>query len=148
METALQILVHSLAVSRMDLGHQLAEKERLLEDIARSYYGVELTALEKEIKATKDMIELEEQAVSVEAGRVYDGKDKNVHPAVKIKTFQKVDYNPGAMIAYAVEHDMPALLQLNKRNVTAFIKSGTGPWFVGIYPEDRVTIAKDLGDYV
>jgi hypothetical protein len=52
------------------------------------------------------------------------------------------------MLEYAIEHDMPALIQLNKSNANSFAKSVAAPEFVEEYTEDKATIAKDLSDYV
>ena len=72
--------------------------------------------------------------------------DKAPHPAVKIKDFTVLDYEPGAALDYARVY-IPRAVKLDKR---AFEKAARvlEPDFVKITQEPRATIARDLNKYL
>ena len=72
--------------------------------------------------------------------------DKQVHPAVQVKIYAILDYDPANALDYAREH-LPGALKLNKQ---AFEKAAKaiGLDFVTMDQEPRAVIAGDLSKYV
>lgn len=72
--------------------------------------------------------------------------DKAPHPAIKVKVYTVLDYEPADALDYAREH-LPKALKLDKR---AFERAARAiePDFVDFTDEPRATIARDLSKYL
>ena len=86
--------------------------------------------------------EVREQALGIyeETG------DKAPHPAVKVKMYTVLDYDPARAFDYAREH-LPQALKLNKKVFETAAK-GIELDFVDIVQEPRATITRDLSGYL
>jgi len=88
-----------------------------------------------------------EVAVRQEAMKVFtETGDKTPHPAVKVKMYTALDYDDGDALDYARVY-VPRAVKLDKR---AFEKAAKvlEPDFVTIWQEPRITIARDLNEYL
>jgi len=68
------------------------------------------------------------------------------HPAVKVKIYVLLDYEPADALDYAREH-LPAALKLDKRTFERAAKVVVMD-FVATRQEPRATIARDLSEYL
>ena len=78
--------------------------------------------------------------------RAYDvAGDKRVHPAVQVKMYAILDYDPANALNYAREH-LPGALKLNRQAFEKVAKVA-GLDFVTMDQEPRAVIAGDLSKY-
>lgn len=150
METNLQIIdstIKELANIKINQDYTKAEIERMELEISRTAlaHAVELA------KQTMAELKVEEQQARTTLDAAALGYHdmtglKDVHDAVKVKTFTLFEFDPGAMFDYAMAHRLAALLQLNKRTALAMAKTGNIS-FVDKVTEERVSVSKDLSKY-
>ena len=122
-----------------------------------------LAAYETELHTTQLWKALEERRASLQKARTAQSdleaevrkralaayeetSNKAPHPAVKVKVYTVLDYEPADALDYAREH-LPTALELIKR---AFEKAAKVLEldFVDFTDEPRATIARDLSEYL
>ena len=74
--------------------------------------------------------------------------EESPHPAIRYRNYKVVKCDDDEMLDWAIEHRMKSLLDLNKKAVTSFAKSGAAPEFVQVVNERRVTIDTDLSPWL
>ena len=139
-------------VSELALARQIeAECKAEVADIQAE---LEASALWKVLLERKAMLGAAQKAVNAQADCVRklaveaygETGDKQVHPAVQVKMYAILDYDPANALNYAREH-LPGALKLNRQ---AFEKAAKaiGLDFVTMDQEPRAVIAGDLSKYV
>jgi len=106
-----------------------------------------LTKKQERLKAAQAKVADAEQEVrSAALGWYETTSDKKPHPAVQVKLYTTLAYDPQAALDYACEH-LPKAIKLDKR---AFEKAAKAiePDFVAFAQEARATIARDLSEYL
>jgi len=116
-------------------------------ELAASDLGQQLAVMRENLKNATATASAVEQEVRDTATKIYDTLgEKTPHPAVKIKMYTVLDYDPQAALTFSAKH-LPKALRLNK---TVFERAAKimGPDFVTISQERRATIARDLSKYM
>lgn len=142
-------LIARLARARQIEAEYRSEVEELEAELAGTPAGRRLAEIKGKFLPTAcaDVGDAEE-AVRTAALDLYEsnGHHKQVHPAVTVKVFTHLEYDPEDAIRYAREH-LPQALKLDR---SAFEKAARvlEPKFVTVLEEPRATVARDLSAYV
>jgi len=123
-------------------------------EVADIQAELEASALWKALQERKALLRSASEAAEQQADYVRElalaayGKrgDKRVHPAVTIKTYTTLNYDPANALNYAREH-LPGALKLDVRAFEKVAKVA-GLDFVEIEQEPRATIARDMSKYL
>lgn len=99
------------------------------------------------LKTAKDHVAIAEAATRKQALSIYEETgDKAPHPAVPIKMYTVLDYEPADALDYAREH-LPKALKLVKRTFEKAARVLELD-FVDFTQEPHATIARDLSKYL
>jgi hypothetical protein len=147
----LQTLLHKLDYARLEL-HRFLEDEAdikigIAEMIAESQAGQALTGLQATIAATNDIVANLEADIRKLAVEMFDGENKQVHPAVGVGEYTVMEFDDDEALRYCVDHQMYSLLKLNVSAFTKAAKAGIFE-FVLETKQLRAKIASDLSQYL
>lgn len=118
------------------------------EELAQTFEYKRLQYMKEQLNVNEYEAKKHEDAIKRIAVDEFDGENKQPHPAIQIKTFTVVSYDDDVMKAWAIEHNHPAMLKLDKVAANKVAKGPTAPEFVSIKTEDRAQIKTDLSDYL
>ena len=146
-------LVTLLAHYRAELDAHKAELKERQAELDEILAALPIAQTMATIKEEVDVLAAEEQriyrALCIEAVNAYETThDKRPHPAVQIKLMTQVDYNEDKFKAWAIEHDLPGLLKLDKAAAKKVATGPTAPDFVTIGTYPQATVATDLSEYL
>ena len=148
MNEDMNVLVAAIAKGRQQIQDYKESAANVQAQIDESDLGSQLR-FAKELQAFHaDNIAALEDKLKTLALAEYDGENKQVHPAVMVKQFKVIDYDPEAMKEWAMVHQHPGLLNLNKAAANKVATGPTAPAFVVIEFEDRAQIKSDLSEYL
>ena len=136
-----------LARARQIVTEQEAALAEMTEELYASPLGLYLNKTREDLqkaKAAQSDAEIGVRAIGRNIFR--ETGDKMPHPAVKIKMYAALDYTDEDAIEYAREH-LPKALRLIKRTFEKAAKVLELD-FVTARKEPRVTIARDLSEYL
>lgn len=148
MNADMNVLVTAIAKGRQQLQDYKAAADKVQAQIDESDLGSQLRFVKELQASTSDSLAALESKLKTLALAEYDGENKQVHPAVMVKKFKVIDYAPEAMKLWAMEHNHPGLLSLNKTAANQVATGPTAPAFVVISFEDRAQIKSDLSEYL
>ena len=144
----LEQLTKQLANERADLRDQLAAIDGIMAEFEGTKLGKELALAKKLASINTTVIQDTEDDIKSLALASYDGTNKKLTDAVSIKTFTVVSYDQFEMKSWAIKHNHPAMLNLNKAACNKVAKGPTAPDFVTVEDEDRAQIKGDLSAWV
>lgn len=139
-------------VSELALAREIEAKCKA--DVADIQAELEASALWRVLTERKADLKAAQSTTSAQADYVRklgvaaygETGDKRVHPAVTVKVYTTLAYDPTDALDYARKH-LPGALKLDKRAFEKVAKVA-GLDFVEVDQEPRVTIARDLSQYI
>ncbi len=139
-------LIRRLAYDRKVEAEYRQEIAEIEAEIAASPLVKQLERARELLKVAQADVADSEEDVRKAALEAYqaDGS-KKPHPAVAVKVYTVLDYDPAQALDYARQH-LPQAVKLDKRMFEKVAKVADFP-FVDITTEPRVTIARDLTEY-
>ena len=138
-------LVVSLAQKRKQVAGQIDRVTQLKEILEKSQEWVMLQAAIDKLSLDK---EVANEAYQLLCDTSLDLGDKHPHPAVTIKDVTLVDYDEDEFKSWAIEHNHPGLLNLNKSAAKKVATGPTAPDFVTVTKEPKAYIKNDLSEYI
>lgn len=101
---------------------------------------------EREVEQYDVLHALEEQVHAAALHQFVETTEKKPHPAVQIKMFTRLDYDPERAKIYCMEH-VPAALKLDARAFEKVAKVLMLDWVESV-PYPRAQVAGDLSEYL
>ena len=107
-----------------------------------------LVELNKSLDTYKAEVKTKENAYREECVKQYKKDGTKVFAGGKIKMFDVITFVEADAKKYAIEKNLPNLLNLNAINVKGYIKSAAPEEFGSIEKEPRLGLATDLSDFL
>ena len=107
-----------------------------------------LVALRKKIDTHQAEVATKENAYREECVKLYLKDGTRAFAGGQIKMFSVVTWDDDKAKAYAIEKDLPNLLNLNRQKVKGYILSAAPKEFGKTVKEPRLSLTKDLSDFL
>ncbi len=107
-----------------------------------------LVELRKKLDTHKAEVKTKEKAYREKCVKQYKKDGTKVFAGGKINIFDVITFVEADAKKYALEKNLPNLLNLNSTNVKGYIKSAAPEEFGSIEKEPRLKLATDLSDFL